>query len=100
MWGLNFDTKRSNCKELSLCTQKLIDGNHIKLGSKAYSQAWCLILTINAIKIWILKRHFCSALLTLPYNFTLLYTKSRLKYFTVLSQQSLFSIRFYTHRAE
>ena len=40
MWGVSFDTKRSNSKELSFCTQKHIDGNHIKLGSRAYSQAW------------------------------------------------------------
>ena len=39
MWGLSFDTKRNNTTELSLCTQKLIDGNHIKLESRAYSQA-------------------------------------------------------------
>ena len=43
MWGLSFDTKRSNSKELSFCTQKLIDGNHIKLESRAPSQAWCSI---------------------------------------------------------
>ena len=40
MWDLTFDTKSSISKELSVFTQKLIDGNHIMLGSRAYSQAW------------------------------------------------------------
>ena len=43
LWGLSFNTKRSISKELSFCTQKLLDGNHVKLGSRAYSQAWCSI---------------------------------------------------------
>ena len=51
-------TERSISKELSFCTQKLLDGNHIKLGRRAYSQAWCSIEVINAIKIWISKNIF------------------------------------------
>ena len=43
LWGLSFNTKRSISKKLSFCTQKLLDGNHIKLGSRAYFQAWCSI---------------------------------------------------------
>ena len=37
LWGLSINTKRSISKELSFCTQKLLDGNHVKLESRAYS---------------------------------------------------------------
>ena len=58
MWGVSFDTKRCITKELSFCTQKLIDGNHIKLGSRAYSQAPCSNYVVNAIEIRVLKNFF------------------------------------------